>query len=92
MSRKKTEAKNKVLLCVNAALEKKAKKIIILNMQTVTSFADYAIVCSGSSDRQVQSIAASIEENMKQAGTLPLGVEGEKGGRWKIKEAKKDKV
>ena len=82
MSRKKTEAKNKVLLCVNAALEKKAKKIIILNMQTVTSFADYAIVCSGSSDRQVQSIAQAVEETMKKSGSLPLGIEGEKAASW----------
>ena len=82
MKRKKDDTKKRVILCVNAALEKKAKNIIILNMQKVTSFADYSIVCSGTSDRQVQSIAQAIEENMKKNGFLPLGIEGEKTAQW----------
>ena len=61
---------------------KKQRNLVILNIQNITSFADYTVICSGTSDRQVQSIASSIEERMKKAGTLPLGVEGEKGGRW----------
>jgi len=82
LKRKKDDTKKRVILCVNAALEKKAKNIIILNMQKVTSFADYSIVCSGTSDRQVQSIAQAIEENMKKNGFLPLGIEGEKTAQW----------
>ncbi|MGE5799792.1 MAG: ribosome silencing factor, partial [Syntrophaceae bacterium] len=74
--------RQKILLAVNAALEKKAKNIVILNIKNVTSFADYTVICSGSSDRQVQSIPSSVGETMKKAGTLPLGVEGEKAGRW----------
>jgi len=82
LKRKKDDTKKRVILCVNAALEKKAKNIIILNMQKVTSFADYSIVCSGTSDRQVQSIAQAIEENMKKNGFLPLGIEGERTAQW----------
>ena len=82
MAKKDLSTRQKILLAVNAALEKKAKNIVILNIKNVTSFADYTVICSGTSDRQVQSIASSIEESMKKAGTLPLGIEGEKGGRW----------
>jgi len=82
LKRKKDDTKKKVLLCVNAALEKKAKDITILNMQKVTSFTDYAIICSGNSDRQGSSIAQAIEEHMKKNGFLPLGIEGEKTARW----------
>ena len=82
MVKKDLSSRQKILLAVNAALEKKAKNIVILNIKNVTSFADYTIICSGTSDRQVQSIASSIGGSMKKAGTLPLGVEGEKGGRW----------
>lgn len=82
MAKKELSTRQKILLTVNAALEKKAKNIVILNIKNVTSFADYTVICSGTSDRQVQSIAASIEESMKKAGALPLGIEGEKGGRW----------
>ena len=82
MAKKELSTRQKILLAVNAALEKKAKNIVILNIKNVTSFADYTVICSGTSDRQVQSIAASIEGSKKQAGALPLGIEGEKGGRW----------
>jgi ribosome-associated protein len=80
--KKELTTRQKILLAVNAALEKKAKNVVILNIKNVTSFADYTVICSGTSDRQVQSIASSVEGSMKKAGTLPLGIEGEKGGRW----------
>ena len=82
MAKKDLSARHKILLAVNAALEKKAKNLVILNIRNITSFADYTVICSGTSDRQVQSIASSVEESMKKAGILPLGIEGEKGSRW----------
>ena len=61
MVKKALSTRQKILLAVNAALEKKAKNIVILNIKNVTSFADYTVICSGSSDRQVQSIASPSE-------------------------------
>lgn len=55
---------------------------MILNVKEISSFADYFIICDGSSDRQVQAIAASVQERMKKSGILPLGVEGESAGKW----------
>jgi len=74
--------KEQVLLCVNASIKKKAKGLIILNVKELSSFADYFIICSGTSDRQVQAIAASIQEILKEHGILPLGIEGERLGKW----------
>lgn len=83
MARKKeSESRKSALRCVNASLEKKAKDLVILNIKELSAFADYFIICSGSSDRQVRAIASAIQENMKKAGILPLGVEGEAAGRW----------
>lgn len=78
------DGKERVLLCVNASLQKKAKDLVILNVKTLSSFADYFIICSGTSDRQVQAIASSIQENLKGFGVLPLGVEGETFGKWAL--------
>ncbi|MCX5853958.1 MAG: ribosome silencing factor [Deltaproteobacteria bacterium] len=69
-------------MCVNASLKKTAQDLVILNVKTLSSFADYFIICSGTSDRQVQAIASSIQENLKEFGVLPLGVEGETFGKW----------
>jgi ribosome-associated protein len=76
------DGKERLLLCINASLKRKAKNLTILNVKEVSSFADYFIICSGTSDRQVQSIAASIRENLKECGITPLGIEGESLGKW----------
>ncbi len=76
------DSKERVLLCVNAILERKAGRLVILNVKEISPVADYFIICDGSSDRQVQAIAASVQERMKKSGILPLGVEGQSAGKW----------
>lgn len=73
---------DKALLLTRFALEKKARDLVVMDVCDVTSIADYFIVCSGSSDRQVQSIAQGIEENLSAAGHRPLSVEGVHRGHW----------
>jgi len=79
---KKITTRKAVLLCLNAALEKKAKNLVVLNVKKLSYLADYFLICSGTSDRQVQAISSSIEENMKKAGLLPAGIEGDRIGKW----------
>ncbi len=82
MVKESIDGKERLLLCINASLKRKAKNLTILNLKELSSFADYFIICSGTSDRQVQSIAASIRENLKEYGIIPLGIEGESLGKW----------
>ncbi len=77
-----TDSKTKSLLCLKAALEKKALDPVLLELKGMTSFTDYFLLCSGKSDRQVQAIAQGIEEALKKKGIRPLGQEGITGGRW----------
>jgi ribosome-associated protein len=72
----------KALLLVRFALEKKAYDLVLMKVRELTSIADYFIVCSGRSDRQVQSIAQGIEENLREKGIRPLSVEGLNRGQW----------
>lgn len=53
-----------------------------MDIRGLSSIADYLLICSGISDRQVQAIATSIEEGLAKKGIKPLGVEGISGGRW----------
>lgn len=82
MVKENINGKEQVVLCVNASLKKKAKNLIILNVKEFSSFADYFIICSGTSDRQVQAITAAIQENLKEHDIMPLGIEGERLGKW----------
>lgn len=72
----------KTLLLTRFALEKKACDLVVMDVRELTSIADYFIICSGRSDRQVQSIAQGIEENLNQAGISSLSVEGAHRGHW----------
>lgn len=76
------DGREKVLFCAEAAREKKASRILILELKGLSSVTDYFLICSGQSDRQVQAIAEGVEEKMAQRGERPLGVEGMGEGRW----------
>ena len=73
---------DKALLLTRHALEKKAYDLVVLDVHALTSIADYFILCSGRSDRQVQSIAQGLEENAADDGVKPYAVEGTQRGHW----------
>jgi len=72
----------KALLLSRFALEKKARDLIVMEVRELTSIADYFLICSGRSDRQVQSIAQGVEENLGKMGAPPLSIEGLTRGQW----------
>ena len=73
---------DKALLLTRAALDKKACDLVVLDVREHTSIADYFIVCSGRSDRQVQSIAQGLEDDAAEEGVKPFAVEGTQRGHW----------
>jgi ribosome-associated protein len=66
----------------NAAEDKKAEDIVVLNMAGISLLADYFIICSGNSDRQVQAIAKELIDKANEAGTPVKSVEGFDAARW----------
>jgi ribosome-associated protein len=75
---------DKTLLLTRFALDKKACDLVVLDVRGETSIADYFILCSGRSDRQVQSIVQGIEENAGREGIRPYAVEGAQRGHWAL--------
>jgi len=69
-------------LCALASLEKKAEDVKILEVSNLTSVADYFVVCSAPSERQVQAIAREVLSVLKDQNKSPLGVEGLEEGSW----------
>ena len=66
-----------------AALEDiKASDIVVLNVKKLTSMADYMIVASGESSRQVKALARNVADKLRAAGAEIVGVEGEESGEW----------
>jgi ribosome-associated protein len=67
---------------VEGADERKAIDLRVLDLRSVCDFTDYFVICSGSSNRQVQAIATAIEERLTALGAKPHHVEGAQQGRW----------
>lgn len=64
-------------------LEKKALDVVVIDVRGMTSYADYFVLASGESDRQVGAMAEHVAVKLKEEdGTRPLGVEGEQTGNW----------
>jgi ribosome-associated protein len=72
----------KTLAIVEAALDKKAYDLVVLQAEHLNSIADYFVIATGRSDVQVQSIARGIEERMDRDEKRPLSIEGFNLGYW----------
>ncbi len=68
----------------SAASDKKAEKIVILDVGPLTSFTDYFVICEAPSERQVQAIGQNVLDEMSALGVKPLGVEGLEQGEWAL--------
>ena len=65
--------------------EKIAKDISILNISSVSSFADYFVICSAPSNTQVKSLTENIADKVKKTfARLPLGKENDTKNRWNL--------
>ena len=71
-----------VARAVNAALEKKASDVVVLDLRHTPAFTDYFILCSGQNQRQVKAIADSVEEALRAARVKPAHVEGYDRAEW----------
>lgn len=67
---------------VDVASDKKAADIVMLRTAEVTTMADYFVIASGRSDRQVQALSKAIVDELRDEGIKPLGIEGQSSARW----------
>ena len=75
-------SREKALKCAQAALDKKAENVQILDLSEMSAFTEYFIICSGTSDRHVQAVTDSIAHAMSASGFELLSAEGYADGRW----------
>jgi len=74
-----------VRLAVQAAQEKKAAGIIVLDLSGASAFTDYFVICTGFSTPQVQAICTEIEEQLhKQMGRAVRHREGYRSADWAL--------
>ncbi len=69
-------------LVVDALEDLKGIDIKVLDVRGKSSFTDILVIASDNSTRQVKSLADHVVEKVKENGSRPLGMEGEKESNW----------
>ncbi|MEK3890657.1 ribosome silencing factor [Bacillus sp. FSL K6-3431] len=76
------ETRELLKIVVKAADDKNAEDIVALNMEGISLIADYFVICSGNSSKQVQAIAREMREMALEAGIDVKKMEGFDEGQW----------
>ena len=63
-------------------MDKKSSDLIVFKVGGLTTVADYFIICSAESQRQVHAIRDHIEDTLSKHGCRLFSTEGEETGRW----------
>ena len=72
-------------LCAEGALDKKAENVVILDMRGISSFTDFFVIVTGTSEPQLKAIASSIRGRVRDAtGERPIAEDGYPGSQWVI--------
>ena len=72
----------RILLALQAAAEKKALDLVVLDLRAIASFTDFFVITSGTNRRQVQAISDGVVEQLKKNGTRAARVEGHQTAEW----------
>jgi ribosome-associated protein len=67
---------------VQIAEDKKAEDILMLDIRALSVIADYFVICTGTSERQVRAIARDLDEQLGKQGITPIHIEGLSDARW----------
>jgi ribosome-associated protein len=69
-------------IAVKAADDKKANDLVVLDISRIASFANYFMICTGDSSRQMQAIADEVVKQLKESGIRPSHIEGYQNSEW----------
>lgn len=61
---------------------KKAVDVIVLDISGIAAFANYFLICTGDSSRQIQAIADEVVAKLKEQGVRASHIEGYRNGEW----------
>ena len=74
--------KEYAMLAGKVLSNKKGRDIVIIDLQEKASFADYFVICSGTSERQIQTLSDEVEERLIEEGLVLKSIEGKHGSGW----------
>ena len=76
------DSKEKLKTALKVALDKKAENPVVLNLQGLTSIADYFLILTANSDTHGRTLATEIRKALKEREVYPVSVEGLDHANW----------
>ncbi len=73
---------SQVMRAVDAASDKKANHLVVLDLRQASGFTDFFVLCSGTNSRQIRAIADGIMEALAAQGVKPAHIEGYDRSEW----------
>jgi ribosome-associated protein len=70
------------ITAARAASSKQARDVVVMEVRDLIVITDFFVIASGTSDRQVRTVAEEIEGALRARGIKPVRREGERVGRW----------
>jgi len=74
--------KDVVKVVLEAADDKKASDMVVLDISELASFADYFVILSGDSSRQIHAIVDEVEKKLAEIGVVSIHIEGYRNAEW----------
>ena len=69
-------------IAVKALDSKKGKEIRLIRIDKITTLAEYFVICTGTSNTQINALCDEVEKELDQLGEQPIHREGYRGGTW----------
>ena len=81
-----SSALDRACLCARTAQENKARDVVVLDMRGITPLYDYFILATGSSRRQIHTLAEEIDAALRAEGDARMGIEGYQASKWVVQD------
>ena len=70
-------------LCADIAADKKAEDIVAIDLRGISTFTDFFVICSGTSEPHLKAIASDLHDRLKKEHAVePMAVDGFPGSQW----------
>jgi ribosome-associated protein len=85
-SKRVTGALERAVMCARVAEDNKAQNVVILDLRGITPLYDFFVLASGTSRRQIHTLAEEIDAAMKAEGESRLSIEGYQASKWVVQD------
>ncbi len=79
-------AEDRACLCARVAADNKARDVVVLDMRGITPLYDFLVLATGTSRRQIHTLAEEIDAALREEGDRRLSIEGYEESRWVVQD------